>query len=81
MAGAIRCGGINIGTIAEPVKIIEDADFEFLARANSIVILYPQKDASTKIRCLSPHECRIEDVAEVQPAGWRRRETRKQGFC
>lgn len=79
-ARSIRGRRIDVGSIPKPIEIVEDADLEFLARSNSIVILYPQKYSSTQDRRLSPHEFGIEYVTEVQPAGRRGGEAGEQRF-
>src|SRR5262249_48690212 len=63
-----------IGDEPDPRQIVEDFDIVFAPAAMPIVVLDPQQDPPAARPCLTPHVDRIDDVTEVEEAGWCRRE-------
>ena len=58
---------------AEPVEILENRRLVVGMRALAVVILNAQQDTAVAIVCRRPHLEGVDDVAEVQIAGGRRR--------
>src|SRR6266540_111760 len=64
----------SIGHKPKPIQIVEDGGLEFGPAALSIVVLDPQEYACITRARLAPDIEGIDDVSEVEEAGWRRRE-------
>ena len=69
-AGAEGVGVENVGAVAEPIEIVQDAGLVIRTAAFAIVVLDPEQDFPAGV----PHVFGVQDVAEMQPSGGSRRE-------
>lgn len=67
---------VQIGGKSQPVEVIEQAGLEFGARSLAVVVLHAQEYLRAHACRQSPHVNGIDDVAQVERAGRRRRESR-----
>jgi hypothetical protein len=74
--GAIALAlGRRVGGEAEPLEVLEQGSFELGSGANPIVILDAEQDSTAEGTGDPPDMEGVEDMAEMQEAGGRRRET------
>ena len=70
---ALALGGI--GQKSQPIEVLDYPPVEFRTRTFAIVVLDPEADRATERSRHTPDINRIDNVAEMQPAGGRRGES------
>jgi hypothetical protein len=79
-AASERVSGIDVRPVAQPVEIVENPCFELRPRSNAIVILDAKEHPSIPRPGAAPHVLRVEDMAQMQPAGGRGCEASEQNY-
>ena len=78
-AGTIFVGRKDVGTVAEPVQVVEDSGFEYLFGARAIVIFDSQQHLTSHGSRAGPHPFGVQHVTQMKPAGRRRGKASTQG--
>jgi hypothetical protein len=67
--GAKGISGADIGPVAQPVEVIQDARLVLAPRSLAIVVLDPQQHLAAMFTRGAPHALSVQNVTEMEPPG------------